>query len=106
MIWVLIPLAAIIAWAIVESNKHHAGGADSKLLIEALADQLDEATEERDGLRKRLENVEAIVTSDSYELDQEAQDAGVSRIDPTLLDGDPQTNEREAELLAKRVRER
>ena len=106
MIWVLVPLVAIISWAFVESAKHRSAGSDAKLLIEALADQLDEATEERDQLRKRLENLEAIVTGDSYELEEEARTAGMSRIDPPLLDGEPSSDEQEAEQLAKRVRDR
>ena len=106
MIWVLVPLVAIISWAIVESAKHRAAGSDAKLLIEALADQLDEATEERDRLRKRVENLEAIVTSEHYELEKQAQAAGVSRVDPSLLEGDPLADEQEVEQLARRARER
>ena len=105
MSWVLVPLVAIISWAIVEMAKHRAAGSDAKLLIEALADQLDEAAEERERLRKRLENLEAIVTGDSYELEEEAGTAGMSRIDPSLLDGEPLSDEQEAEQLARRVRE-
>ncbi len=103
----LIAIVAILAWAAISINKNHSkGGGDSKRLIKALADQLDEAAEERDRLRERVENLEAIVTSDSFELEREAQAAGVSRIDPALLDGEPLTDEQEVELLAKRVRER
>ena len=55
---------------------------------------------------KRVQNLEAIVTGDSYELKQEAQAAGLSRIDPSLLDGDLLTGEKAAEQLARRIRER
>ena len=106
MIWVLVPLVSIIAWAFVESAKHRAAGADGKALFEALADQLDEATADRERLRQRVQNLEAIVTSQHYELEQQAQAAGLSRIDPTLLDGDPMTDEQEVEQLAKRARAR
>lgn len=106
MIWVLVPLVAIVAWAMVESAKHRAAGSDSKLIIEALAEQLDEAAAARDRLRKRVEHLEAIVTSEHYELEQQAQAAGISRIDPTLLDADPLTDEQEVERLAKRARQR
>ncbi|MCH8031773.1 MAG: hypothetical protein IIB09_08170, partial [Bacteroidetes bacterium] len=51
-------------------------------------------------------NLEAIVTGDSYELEEEARTAGMSRIDPPLLDGEPSSDEQEAEQLAKRVRDR
>ena len=103
----VIAFVAIIAWAAVTISKNRSKGAeDATRLIKALADQLDEATEERNLLRERLENLEAIVTGDSYELEQEAQAAGVSRIDPTLLDGEPLTDEQETEQLARRIRER
>ena len=106
MPWVLIPLIAIIAWAFTEAAKHRSVGSDAKLLIEALADQIDEATEERDRLRNRVENLEAIVTSDSYELEQDTRVESVSRIDPSLLDAEPSMDEKAAEQLAKRIRER
>ncbi|MDX1438833.1 MAG: hypothetical protein R3284_02920 [Rubricoccaceae bacterium] len=86
MPWVLIPLAAILCWAYIEVTKHRSAGVDAQRMIEALADQLDEATEERDRLRKRVENLEAIVTSDSYELDRQAQAAELGRVDPALLE--------------------
>ena len=103
----VIAFVAIIAWAAVTISKNRSKGAeDATRLIKALADQLDEATEERNLLRERLENLEAIVTSEAYELEQEAQAAGVSRIDPSLLDEEPLTNEQEVEQLARRIRER
>ncbi len=103
----VIAIVAIIALAAIMINKNRAtGSADAVRLIKALADQLDEATEERDQLRNRIENLEAIVTSDSYELEQDTRAAGVSRINPSLLDGEPLTDEKAAELLAKRIRER
>lgn len=105
MIWVLVPLVAIMAWAFTEAAKHRAAGSDSKLLIDALSGRLDEATAERERLRTRVQNLEAIVTSEAYELEREVRAVGVSRVDPALLDGDPLTDEQEVEQLAKRVRE-
>lgn len=104
MIWVLVPLAAIISWAYVEASKNRAAGSDAMQLIEALADQLDDAEDERDRLRKRVENLEAIITSDKYELEQEANAAGVGRIDPALLD--EESPEEEAARMADRLRTR
>jgi len=103
----VVAIIAILAWAAITISKNRSkGGEDATRLVKALADQLDEATEERNLLRERLENLEAIVTSDSYELEQEAQAAGVSRIDPSLLEGEPLADEKEAEQLARRIRER
>ena len=103
----IIAIVAILAWAAITISKNRSkSGEKATRLVKALADQLDEATEERDRLRKRLENLEAIVTTDSYELEEEAQVAGASRVDPSLLDGEPLTDEEAAEQLARRIRER
>ncbi len=102
----LIAIVAILAWAAVTISKGGSkGGEDSKRLIKALAAQLDEATDERERLQERVENLEAIVTSEHYELEQQAQAAGLSRIDPALLESDPLTDEQEVERLATRARE-
>jgi len=103
----VIAIIAILAWAAITISKNRSkGGEDATLLVKALADQLDEATEEREKLRKRIEYLEAIVTSDSYELEQDTRVESVSRIDPSLLDAEPLTDEKAAEQLAKRIRER
>ena len=102
----IIAIVAILAWAAITISKNRSkGGEDAKRVVKALADQLDDATEERERLRERLENLEAIVTTDSNELGEEAQAAGAQRIDPSLLQGEALTNEQEAEQLAKRIRE-
>ena len=103
----VIAIIAILAWAAITISKNRSkGGEDATRLVKALADQLDEATEEREKLRKRIEYLEAIVTSDSYELEQDTRVESVSRIDPSLLDAEPLTDEKVAEQLAKRIRER
>jgi len=74
----LIPIVAILAWAIVEASKNLSkGGLSQKAeaVLRALGDQLDEAEAERARLRQRIENLEAIVTSETYELEREARRA-------------------------------
>lgn len=104
MIWVLVPLAAILSWAFVEASKNRAAGVDAIRMIESLAEQLDEATGERDRLKRRVENLETIVTNESYMLEKEAKAAGIGRIDPSLLDEDPASSEDEAARMADRLR--
>lgn len=111
MIWVLVPLAAIISWAIVESAKARAGAgfsSEADGLLQALGAQLDEAQAERDRLRERIQNLEAIVTSDTYELDQttarlgrELPEAGGR---PPLALDDPMDHDEAAEEVARQAR--
>ena len=58
-----------------------------------LDDELAEARRERDRLRERVEALEAIVTSERYDLEREARAAGITggpgRIDAGLLDAEP-----------------
>ena len=78
MIWALIPIVAILSWAYTEAAKHRArggGSAELERMVEALGYQLDEAEAERKRLTQRIENLEAIVTSESFELDRAAQAA-------------------------------
>ena len=62
-----------------------------------LEDALAEAAAERDRLRRRLETIEAIVTSEGFDLEREARRAGITdgggRIDPALLDAEPPARE-------------
>ena len=111
MPWALIPIVAIIAWAVVEAAKYRAqGGASPELerLVEALGFQLDDAAAERERLQQRIQNLEAIVTSEHYELDraaQEALEAPAPRL--SLEEGVPEdSDEAEVARRAKRLRER
>jgi uncharacterized protein YlxW (UPF0749 family) len=105
MIWVLVPVAAIIAWAFTEVAKYRAqGGASPELerLVEELGFQLDEAEAARAQLQKRVENLEAIVTSEHYELDRAAQEVLEAPTPRLMLDEDTPVESDEAEV-ARRV---
>ena len=118
----LIPIVAIIAWAIVESAKHRARGGlsgEAEQMLRALGDQLDEARDERLRLRQRIENLEAIVTSESYELGRDELERAPQRALPrpgqelpegggkpplALDEEDAPDDEARAASLARRVR--
>ena len=75
-----------------------------------LQDALSQAQAERDRLRRRLEVVEAIVTSEGYDLDREARCAGLvtdgapsGRLDPTLLDAEGATDDAPAQARRQRT---
>ena len=86
----LIPIVAILAGTFSQIAKMKAETA-TKLgrATGHLEDELADAQAERDRLRQRIEALEAIVTSEGYDLEREARAAGVAsggRIDPGLLD--------------------
>ena len=86
----LIPIVAILAGTFSQIAKMKAETA-TKLgrATGHLEDELAKAQAERDQLRRRVEALEAIVTSEGYDLEREARAAGVvpgGRIDPGLLD--------------------
>jgi len=106
MPWVLIPLVAIIAWAIVERSKNlSAGGGDVQRVLDDLLRRLEEAEAERRRLAQRVEHLEAIVTDEGWELDREARAAlGGGTRPPLSL---PDTHDApEAEATRTRPRQR
>ena len=104
----LIPIVAILAGAFVKVAKLNAETkAQLGRATEHLEDELSDAKAERDRLRERVEALEAIVTSEGFELEREARRAGITdaaaRIDAGLLDAE--IPERDAERSGRaRVR--
>lgn len=104
----LIPIVAILAGTYSSIAKMKAETA-AKLgrATGHLEDELAEAQRERDRLRERIEALEAIVTSEGYDLEREARAAGITdragRIDAALLD-DPTPPAAEAPVERRRTR--
>ena len=100
----LIPIVAIAAGTYTKIAQMRAE-ADARLgrATGHLEDELAEAKAERDRLRQRIEALEAIVTSEGYDLEREARKAGIGRIDESLLDL-PQPDAAE-QAAPRRVRE-
>ena len=88
----LIPIVAIAAGAYQKVAQFKAETArELGRATGHLDEELKEATAERDALRRRVEVLEAIVTSDGFDLEREARRAGLAegRIDSGLLDAEP-----------------
>lgn len=74
----LIPIVAILAGTYTQVIRVKAQSqAELSKATEHLEDELAEAQAERDRLRTRIETLEAIVTSEGYDLDREARAAGL-----------------------------
>lgn len=83
----LIPIVAVSGGIYLEVQKMKAKTAAAlKGATGELEDELAAARADRDRLRQRVEALEAIVTSEGYDLDREARAAGLGRIDGDLLD--------------------
>ena len=98
----LIPIVAILAGTWSKVEKMRAGAArDLGKATGHLEDALADASADRDRLRRRVEALEAIVTSEGWDLEREAHRAGLTsgptvaggrdagRLDPGLLDAEP-----------------
>ena len=87
----LIPIVAILAGSFVKVAKLKAEtAANLNRATSHLEDELADAEAERARLRRRIEALEAIVTSEGFDLEREARRAGLTddagRIDTGLLD--------------------
>lgn len=108
-----IPIIAILVGGLREIVKIQSqqGRVDSSArelerTIDALADRLETVEDERDDLKRRIQNLEAIVTSDVWD---EHLDADLSLEDPNTAELErPQTDSatEETERLARRIRSR
>ncbi len=90
----LIPIVAILAGSFVKVAKLKAETqAQLGKATSHLEGELSDAQRERDRLRTRIEALEAIVTSEGYDLERAAREAGITdrrgRVDPSLLMDDP-----------------
>lgn len=83
----LVAIVAILAGTYVKITKERTKAvAQFGRTTDHLEDELKQAAAERDRLRQRIEALEAIVTSEGYDLEREARAAGIGRIDADLLD--------------------
>ncbi len=105
----LIPIVAILSGTYAKIAKAKAETAkDLSRATGHLEDALADARAERERLRRRVEALEAIVTSDGFDLEREARRAGladpVGRIDPRLLDDESPASPAPADGLRQRGR--
>lgn len=112
-VWFIIALAGIAWLAYVVYLEHQRkvakeGGAGSGLgsTLEEFARRLEKAEAERERLRHRVENLEAIVTSEPFDVDRAAKAALPATPGPQLMLGEAEAAGDEAEVarMARRVR--
>ena len=101
-----IAIVAIVAWALVSMMSIRAkGGAGTAEVEEALArmaEALDAAEAERKRLTERVQNLEAIVTTETYELARHDPEQAAARL--KLPEEEEETPEAQAARLARRMR--
>ncbi|MGB3543159.1 hypothetical protein [Rubrivirga sp.] len=105
----LIPIVAIVAGTYQKIAKAKAEAqAQLGKATSHLEDELADAQAERDRLKTRIEALEAIVTSEGFDLEREARKAGITdrqgRVDPSLLTDDPADLEGGTRTPRRRVR--
>ncbi|MCB0720556.1 MAG: hypothetical protein KDD65_19070 [Bacteroidetes bacterium] len=119
-VWVLIPLAAIIVGGITEIVKQQNKRADRlgqsndelSQSLSTLRSQLDRMEENQEAYQRRLQNLEAIVTNQVWDIvhepSQSAEEKRANIAGSGLLDSaagyESESDARRAEQLAKRLR--
>jgi hypothetical protein len=106
----LVAIVAIIAWAVVQASQNWAKGAskstpsaEQQELMQEVLHELEAAKADRKRLTQRVQNLEAIVTTETFDLAREDPEAAAARIDVPELDEEERPADR-VERLARRVR--
>ncbi len=97
----LIAIIAIIAWAAVQITRGKGKGVD-RTALDDLAARLDVSEAERARLTERVQNLEAIVTTETFDLARKDLPAAEARL--ALPDEPEALPEAEATRLARRLR--
>ena len=101
----LVAVVAIIAWALVQMTRNRADGApvaDFEARMLEMADALEASEAERKRLTERVQNLEAIVTTETYELARHDPAKAAARLE--LPEVEEETPEAQAARLARRMR--
>jgi hypothetical protein len=106
----LVAIVAILAWAIVQASRNWAEGAsqstpsaEQQELVQEVLHELEAAKADRKRLTQRVQNLEAIVTTETFDLARENPEAAAARLDLP----EPDEEERPAdqvEQIARRAR--
>lgn len=103
-----IAIAAIIAWAIVSVQsiraKSGAPSAELEARVRELAAALERSEAERERLAARVQNLEAIVTTETYDLLREDPERAAARLELPDADAEEESPEERAARLARRMR--
>lgn len=102
-----IAIAAIIAWAIVSVQsiraKSGAPSAEVEARVRELAEALERSEAERERLAERVQNLEAIVTTETYDLLRDDPEQAAPRLELPDEVAEASPEERAAQL-ARRMR--
>ena len=103
----LVAIVAIIAWAVVQASRNWAAGASrsaptsaQQQLLQEVLHELESAKADRKRLTQRVQNLEAIVTTETFELSQEN-----ARVAAQLDVPEQDAEESPAEETEQRVRQ-
>ena len=84
----LVAIVAIIAWAVVQASQNWAKGAsrsaptsEHQQLLQEVLHELEGAKADRKRLTQRVQNLEAIVTTDTFEIAQRSPEVAAARLD-------------------------
>ncbi len=106
----LVAIVAILAWALVQASRNWASGAsrsvpsaEQQQLLQEVLHELEGAKADRKRLAQRVQNLEAIVTTETFELAKKDPQAAAARLELPEAE-DELTPEDEAARLARRMR--
>lgn len=107
----LVAIVAILAWAIVQASRNWASGAsraapssEQQQLLQEVIHELESAKADRKRLTQRVQNLEAIVTTETFELAQRNPEAAAARLDLPDAEAEEESPTDRAERLARRIR--
>ncbi len=110
-IWVLIPLAAIMLgfyteWLKFKSKQEKLGTSAHELetTVQRLEKALEASETEREGVERRLQNLEAIVTSEAWDTLHDKAPSHTPLLEELPSEPSEAAPTQQAERLARRVR--
>ena len=108
----LVAIVAILAWAIVQASRNWASGAsrsaptsEQQQLMQEVLHELESAKADRKRLTQRVQNLEAIVTTETFELAKENPEAAAARLDLPEAAADEESPADRADRLARRIKQ-
>lgn len=106
----LVAIVAIIAWAVVQASQNWAKGAsrsaptsEHQQLLQEVLHELEGAKADRKRLTQRVQNLEAIVTTDTFELARKDPAAAVARLDLPEVDDEAESSAERTDRIARRI---
>ncbi len=106
----LVAIVAILAWAIVQASRNWASGAsrsvptsEQQQLLQEVLHELEGAKADRKRLTQRVQNLEAIVTTETFELAKQNPEAAAARLELPDAETEDESPAERAARLARRI---